>query len=48
MKNLLIFLGALFYVNLALIFAAAFIDQRRAARRQATEPKDDTSVQKAA
>ena len=48
MTNLLMFLGAVFYVGLAVIFAVPIIDKRRVARRQRTELADEERLQKAA
>jgi hypothetical protein len=48
MTTLLTFLGAVFYVGLTTIFAVAIIEQRRAARREATEPAHEECPQKAA
>ena len=48
MTNLLTFLGAIFYVGMAVIIAVAMIEHWRAARRQATELAAEEHVQKAA
>jgi hypothetical protein len=48
MKTLLTFLGAIFYLGLAVIFAVAIIEQWRVARRQATELAPEEHIQKAA
>lgn len=48
MTNLLMFLGAVFYVGLAAIFAVAFIEHRLAVSRRATELEHAKRLQKAA
>ena len=48
MTNLLTLLGAIFYLGMAVIIAVAIVEQRRAARRQATELAPEEHVQKAA
>ena len=48
MTSLLTFLGAVFYVGLAIILAVAIIEQRRAARPQATEQAQEKRLRKAA
>ena len=48
MTSLLTFLGAVFYVGLAIILAVAIIEQRRAACRQATEQAQEKRLRKAA
>jgi hypothetical protein len=48
MTRLLIFLGAVFYVGLALVFIVPLIDKWRATKRRTTELANENTVQKAA
>jgi hypothetical protein len=48
MTKLLFFWGAIYYVALAAIFAVAWIDRRRMASLQKTEPTQDERREKAA
>jgi hypothetical protein len=48
MTNLLTFLGAIFYLGMAVIIAVAILEQQRAERRQKIELTPEEHVQKAA